>query len=283
MIANRFGVSGLAAVLAVTIAAPAVAAVPFYRAAIIGKVVDANLNETDFAQGSQPPEAVPIELGRTATDWQVGANATAAHGGTVESNIQMGPIPRASGGGYAELLTSMTTEIYSITLDGTGSDAFVPVTIGAKGTVDWSQSGLADATFSFEGPTSRLIFNEIEDTSAPQGTNSFTVNQLVDLIPGQTYTIVMTTFAQADINNLAPDPSDPTGQTIPFGMDSAVVDPTFTIDPAFAGRWSIDGIPVDTTTTTGGGVPEPATWAMLVAGFGLAGASLRRRRALSIS
>ena len=26
------------------------------------------------------------------------------------------------------------------------------------------------------------------------------------------------------------------------------------------------------------GVPEPATWAMLIAGFGLAGASLRRRR-----
>ena len=30
-----------------------------------------------------------------------------------------------------------------------------------------------------------------------------------------------------------------------------------------------------------GGVPEPATWAMMIAGFGLAGATLRRRRALS--
>ncbi|MCG2840018.1 PEPxxWA-CTERM sorting domain-containing protein [Sandaracinobacter sp. RS1-74] len=30
-----------------------------------------------------------------------------------------------------------------------------------------------------------------------------------------------------------------------------------------------------------GGVPEPATWAMLIAGFGLVGAAARRRRALS--
>lgn len=32
---------------------------------------------------------------------------------------------------------------------------------------------------------------------------------------------------------------------------------------------------------TGGGVPEPATWAMMIAGFGMAGAALRRRRALA--
>ena len=30
----------------------------------------------------------------------------------------------------------------------------------------------------------------------------------------------------------------------------------------------------------GGGVPEPASWALMIAGFGLAGASLRRRRAV---
>lgn len=29
-----------------------------------------------------------------------------------------------------------------------------------------------------------------------------------------------------------------------------------------------------------GGVPEPATWALVIAGFGLAGAALRRRRAV---
>ncbi len=36
------------------------------------------------------------------------------------------------------------------------------------------------------------------------------------------------------------------------------------------------GIGIEYTPT--GGVPEPATWAMLIAGFGLVGASMRRRR-----
>ena len=33
------------------------------------------------------------------------------------------------------------------------------------------------------------------------------------------------------------------------------------------------------THAVGGGVPEPATWALMLGGFGLAGAALRRRRA----
>lgn len=35
--------------------------------------------------------------------------------------------------------------------------------------------------------------------------------------------------------------------------------------------------------TVGGVVPEPASWAMMIAGFGLAGASLRRRRSVALS
>ena len=37
------------------------------------------------------------------------------------------------------------------------------------------------------------------------------------------------------------------------------------------------------TTFTAGGVPEPASWAMLIAGFGLTGAAARRRRMVAVA
>lgn len=41
-------------------------------------------------------------------------------------------------------------------------------------------------------------------------------------------------------------------------------------------QWAFDILNVDTASQ--GGVPEPASWAMLIAGFGLTGAAMRRRR-----
>jgi hypothetical protein len=40
----------------------------------------------------------------------------------------------------------------------------------------------------------------------------------------------------------------------------------------------IDNVDFSFTPNGGGGVPEPATWAMMIAGFGLTGMAIRRRR-----
>ena len=42
-------------------------------------------------------------------------------------------------------------------------------------------------------------------------------------------------------------------------------------------------ITVDIGLDGSGGVPEPATWAMMIAGFGLVGATLRRRKAVAVT
>ena len=61
-----------------------------------------------------------------------------------------------------------------------------------------------------------------------------------------------------------------------FGSISAEVDPTFTIDdPAFSG-FSIVGVPTGSPPPTAGAVPEPASWAMMLGGFGLIGGAMRR-------
>ncbi len=51
-----------------------------------------------------------------------------------------------------------------------------------------------------------------------------------------------------------------------------------------AGAWSRSGLDRGFATyvdVTGTGVPEPASWALLIAGFGLSGAAMRRRRVVA--
>ena len=60
----------------------------------------------------------------------------------------------------------------------------------------------------------------------------------------------------------------------------AWIDPTFTLLGPNASNYRIVGVPgasVTPPTNPGGAVPEPSTWALMIAGFGLAGVGLRRR------
>jgi hypothetical protein len=66
---------------------------------------------------------------------------------------------------------------------------------------------------------------------------------------------------------------------------TAIVDPVVAIDPSFAAvdpnylkDYTIDTFGVPNVFGGGGGVvPEPATWTMLIAGFGMIGLAVRRR------
>ena len=81
---------------------------------------------------------------------------------------------------------------------------------------------------------------------------------------------------------------DPTGLNLDVITAHANIDPIVYIDPAFLlahpgttlhpdGSALFD-VPPGGTGGGAGGVPEPASWALMIAGFGLAGAALRRRR-----
>ena len=51
----------------------------------------------------------------------------------------------------------------------------------------------------------------------------------------------------------------------------------------FTGRtsnWAFDVLGVDQAVQVGGAVPEPATWAMMLLGFGAMGVALRKKKAL---
>ena len=59
-----------------------------------------------------------------------------------------------------------------------------------------------------------------------------------------------------------------------FFVNVAFTGPVDTNSFSFAGLWTDDA---------GGGVPEPATWALMLTGFGLAGVALRRRKLSAVA
>lgn len=63
----------------------------------------------------------------------------------------------------------------------------------------------------------------------------------------------------------------------------AVAGGIYGLQNAYAGFPNVETWLIRTNGVGGGGVPEPATWALMIAGFGLVGTSLRRRRRLSLS
>ncbi len=72
-------------------------------------------------------------------------------------------------------------------------------------------------------------------------------------------------------------------QTWTHYVGSFVADSTSTLisfnsyDTCCSGGIFLDNVSV----STGGAVPEPATWALMITGFGLVGSTLRRRRAIA--
>lgn len=113
------------------------------------------------------------------------------------------------------------------------------------------------ATFTFSGPTKSFGFY----TTGVQTT--FTAAIIVSLIDGSTSSF-----------NL---PLNVNGGVSYFGIVDTTsftsVSIVNTSQPGQSDAWGIDDISYNTSL-----VPEPATWSMLVMGFGLVGATLRRRK-----
>jgi hypothetical protein len=159
---------------------------------------------------------------------------------------------------------------YDIVLTGPAGDP-IPVRVLASGYADGAglnaNTGeqLYQANVRFQLSTPAPVFG-LANTLGKAGRQSFVVDTIAFLRPNAPYQVEL--FAQALSGGI--------GQPV---WAEAFVDPIFTIDPAFAHLYSLVGVP----TAAAGAVPEPATWAMAVAGFGLVGATMRRRRRYAVT
>jgi PEP-CTERM motif len=111
--------------------------------------------------------------------------------------------------------------------------------------------------------------------------NQFGVAGFVQVLPPFTPPFIIQDVF--DVGNPIFNTYDPTTPLGPINVNFlGAFNPLFTN----AGLLSVIGRPTDLVFTAGplgaGGVPEPANWALMIAGFGLAGTALRRKPKVSV-
>jgi hypothetical protein len=176
-----------------------------------------------------------------------------------------------SGVNGTAILTGEATYYFAVT----GPDADVPVTIRTRLFASTSavedpdeESSVANALIVVSsGPTVARAF-VCEQFATSCGSPGAFDGDLQLTVPTGTAVKV---FLQIDVAS-------------PDGPAQASVDPWIFVDPsvADAGQYSIvlsDGV----SNGLPAGVPEPAAWAMLLVGAGLAGGMVRRRRSIALA
>ncbi len=150
---------------------------------------------------------------------------------------------------------------YFFKIEGPDPDARIPVLLNATGITGGNI--LAQMQLIFKSDQDSDFTNFGTEAYSP----SFAVNRIFYLKPGDLYQL-----------NLQAETSIYSSY---FGADdvltsSATIDPTFTIQGGFASDYHFVGLPA---SAIGGAaaVPEPASWAMMIGGFGLVGGAMRRR------
>lgn len=143
-------------------------------------------------------------------------------------------------------------------------------------------------------------FTGVDTASAHSGTygayfgavgSTGTLSQLLNTVAGQTYTVSFwlsnsggpTDSFEASIGDTVLQTFTNVNAfqyfnfsfTTPVNGSPSLLKFSFRQDPSY---WHIDDISVQGLA---GGVPEPATWAMMILGLGAVGAAMRRRRAVT--
>ncbi len=137
-------------------------------------------------------------------------------------------------------------------------------------------------TFFFEGDGSTLVDVDTNDTSYTFSLSAPTLLKITDAF-------VIGDVFQLTINGVLQDPTGPFDLDGPFTDDPDVAYAGTTYSHAGyllgPGDYTVTGIALLSPTGGGGAfiqlagaVPEPATWGLMIAGFGLVGVAARRRR-----
>jgi hypothetical protein len=207
--------------------------------------------------------AVPAYESQVGTNWGVSASADDTAGGTVTASalVTLNPLQQTQ----VSSVSARSTLSYWFTIVGPDPDALVPVLFNAAGSTSYTEGGYGSVFLGFDGQRWET------GVHFGPGSSGFAVHDLFYLVPDQIYGIEMIAEASANFHYGV--------TTDGIAQASATVDPTFQILGAYAGLYHFVGLPASAIVTDPtSAVPEPASWAMMVGGFGLIGSAMRRRR-----
>jgi hypothetical protein len=236
-----------------------------YSAQVYGQRV--GVSGEPFASEASGPTGVARSAG--GTDWLVTASSDDAFGGTVAASASLRwPLPGQET--YTTQLTGASALHYVFTIDGPDPDALIPVNLTGAGGISITAGGAAVAQLGF-GHDGVASYWRVDFEYGKVGSQGFDVNELFYLQTGHVYSLELVAQASVDMRYIAAEGGS--------AFANASVDPTFTIQDGFAQRYHFVGLPESAIgSPSGSAVPEPASWAMMVGGFGLIGSAMRGRR-----
>ena len=172
-------------------------------------------------------------------------------------NFTAGPVALPGGITYTSTSESSVIGTGGYGLNENGNAVTTPI-VGTNGTTNTVTLTFANPVSAFGAGMSYAVFGGVPVGSNAPVISAFDINGAL--------------IASYDLEALAPIRSNGANEFFLFrGIDGQGTGiKSFTMTGAFI---------IAAGTFTSGAIPEPASWAMLIAGFGLTGAVMRRRRA----
>jgi len=246
---------------ALSLGSPAMAGCPLGWTGKFCYSVDVNSGGTHILNYGDTPQSAGTPYSDLAG--QAVASSDSAHNGTLSVSATVNSYGYTSSA-YADIQYSFRATSKPGTIpDGTK----IPVHVKASATsLRDSDHGVSEyAVFDLEQDFHRLIY---QSAGQPAGRlmNIFSIDQWIYVKPDDDITLFMSAWATANAS------LEYSKQT-----DRIVVDPVFEIAPDFASLYTLVGLP-EGVVSPPTPAPEPASWAMMVGGFGLIGSAMRGRR-----
>lgn len=186
---------------------------------------------------------------------------SAANGTNATARASAGP------GGLGRADSRIT---YTFQIVGPESSIYIPFRVQASGYAQGAGELFgAYSAFRLDNTFASVLGEALASDGGFGPYGEFNIDQIAYGLANRD--LLVTTLASASAGGFA-------GRS---GTAFAYVDPVFTLDPAYADQYRIVGVP-GVFTSPAVGVPEPASWAMMITGFGLSGAAMRSRRRIAV-